>query len=301
MTAPVRLPWAETRKGPLVLVNRDHPLRSPLVPDLVPLAGGWPDQHLDRTAARMLTECIPAAGGAGVIRAGSGGRRPGAGQAGVGFLGGGGGGGGGRPRRRRPGGGGWGARWARVSPGGAGVILPVSGWRSRGEQQAIWDRTLETDGPDFTARYVARPGCSEHETGLAVDLALAADVIDPICPAFPRDGVCGRFRALAADYGFIERYTEEKQPITGIGAEPWHFRYVGVPHARLLTENALCLEEYRAFLQQGDRTVRLPGGRRVTVGWLPCRSAAVRWTPPAACWQVSGDNDGGFITTVWEG
>ena len=55
MTAPVRLPWAETRKGPLVLVNRDHPLRSPLVPDLVPLAGGWPDQHLDRTAARMLT------------------------------------------------------------------------------------------------------------------------------------------------------------------------------------------------------------------------------------------------------
>lgn len=246
MTAPVRLPWAETRKGPLVLVNRDHPLGSPLVPDLVPLAGGWPDQHLDRTAARMLTECIRAAGG-------------------------------------------------------AGVILPVSGWRSRGEQQAIWDRTLETDGPDFTARYVARPGCSEHETGLAVDLALAADVIDPICPAFPRDGVCGRFRALAADYGFIERYTEEKQPITGIGAEPWHFRYVGVPHARLLTENALCLEEYRAFLQQGDRTVRLPGGRRVTVGWLPCRSAAVRWTPPAACWQVSGDNDGGFITTVWEG
>ena len=67
MTAPVRLPWAETRKGPLVLVNRDHPLRSPLVPDLVPLAGGWPDQHLDRTAARMLTECIRAAGGAGVI------------------------------------------------------------------------------------------------------------------------------------------------------------------------------------------------------------------------------------------
>lgn len=246
MTAPVRLPWAETRKGPLVLVNRDHPLRSPLVPDLVPLAGGWPDQHLDRTAARMLTECIRAAGG-------------------------------------------------------AGVILPVSGWRSRGEQQAIWDRTLETDGPDFTTRYVARPGCSEHETGLAVDLALAADVIDPICPAFPRDGVCGRFRALAADYGFIERYTEEKQPITGIGAEPWHFRYVGVPHARLLAENALCLEEYRAFLQQGERTVRLPGGRRVRVGWLPCRSAAVRWTPPAACWQVSGDNDGGFITTVWEG
>lgn len=246
MTAPVRLPWAHTRLGALVLVNRAHPLPGEQVPDLVPLTGGWPDQHLDRTAARLLTACIRAAGG-------------------------------------------------------EGVILPVSGWRSRAEQQAIWNQSLDDNGPTFTAQYVARPGCSEHETGLAVDLALNAEHIDPICPDFPRDGVCGRFRTLAPDYGFIERYTEAKQPLTGIGAEPWHFRYVGVPHARLLVENDLCLEEYTEFLRQGPRTVALPGGRRVTVTWHPCRSAALCWTPPTPCWQVSGDNDGGFITTVWEG
>ena len=56
---------------------------------------------------------------------------------------------------------------------GAGRIVPVSGWRSRKEQQAIWDDTLAKQGEAFTRSYVALPGCSEHETGLAIDLAEA--------------------------------------------------------------------------------------------------------------------------------
>lgn len=237
---------AGSRKGSLILVNRNHPLQGELIPDLVPLTGGWPDQHLDRTAARMLAAAIQAVHG-------------------------------------------------------AGQILPVSGWRSQAEQQAIWDDTLQREGADFTARYVARPGCSEHQTGLAVDLALSADTIDFIRPAFPYDGVCGAFRQVAARYGFIERYTEEKQDKTGIAAEPWHFRYVGVPHARILTDAGLCLEEYPAFLRAAPRVVRLENGCRVQVHYLPWNGTETTCPAPGACWQLSGTNEGGFILTVWEG
>lgn len=64
------------------------------------------------------------------------------------------------------------------SVGGTACIVPVSGWRSHTEQQAIWDDTMEQEGETFTRQYVALPGCSEHETGLAMDMALAAPQID---------------------------------------------------------------------------------------------------------------------------
>ena len=64
----------------------------------------------------------------------------------------------------------------------AGEIVPVSGWRSMREQQEIWDSSLRENGEDFTRKYVALPGCSEHQTGLAIDLALRAEEIDFIRP-----------------------------------------------------------------------------------------------------------------------
>ena len=184
--------------------------------------------------------------------------------------------------------------------GGTGRIVPVSGWRSRAEQQQIWDDTLRTEGETFTRQYVALPGCSEHQTGLAMDLGRAADHIDFIRPDFPDTGVCGAFRRAAADYGFIQRYTREKEALTGIAEEPWHFRYVGAPHARLMAEHDLCLEEYVPFLREGPRTCRLAGGRRARVSWLPCPGERVEVELPEGCCQISGDNVGGFILTVWE-
>lgn len=178
------------------------------------------------------------------------------------------------------------------------AVVPVSGWRARAEQQAIWDDTLAARGAAFTRRFVARPGCSEHETGLAIDLAAKAETIDFICPDLPRDGVYGAFRRAAARYGFIERYRADKQALTGIAAEPWHFRYVGAPHAQLMEQKNLCLEEYIALLADG-RPLRctLPNGRAVTVR----RAAAGQELPPAAGpRQLSGDNAGGVIVTDWE-
>ena len=72
--------------------------------------------------------------------------------------------------------------------GGAREIVPVSGWRSQAEQQAIWEDTLQRRGEAFTRQYVAVPGCSEHQTGLAIDLGRAAREIDFIRPDFPATG-----------------------------------------------------------------------------------------------------------------
>ena len=185
------------------------------------------------------------------------------------------------------------------SVGGAGRIVPVSGWRSREEQQQIWNSSLAENGPEFTRSYVALPGCSEHQTGLAIDLGQAAAHIDFIRPDFPCDGVCGAFRRAAAGYGFIERYQKGREAVTGIACEPWHFRYVGVPHALLIEQNGLALEEYPAFLQAAPRVCALPGGRTAHVRYLPCRGEVTELAAPGGCFQISGDNIAGFIVTEW--
>lgn len=123
-------------------------------------------------------------------------------------------------------------------------IIPVSGYRSRREQTDIYESALMEYGLEFTEKYVALPGCSEHQTGLAVDLARNQKDIDFLCPEFPYHGICAKFRKLAPKYGFIERYPKGKEAITGIAHEPWHFRYVGCPHAEIITAKNLTLEEY---------------------------------------------------------
>lgn len=128
--------------------------------------------------------------------------------------------------------------------GNRGEIIPVSGFRTQAEQQKIWDDTLLERGEEFTRKFVAYPGCSEHQTGLAIDLGANLPEIDFICPEFPDTGLFGKFREKAADFGFIERYPKGKEAVTGIGAEPWHFRYVGVPHAAVMKAGGLVLEEY---------------------------------------------------------
>lgn len=184
--------------------------------------------------------------------------------------------------------------------GAAGEIVPVSGWRSEAEQREIWDGSMRESGEEFTRKYVALPGCSEHQTGLAIDLALRADNIDFIRPEFPYNGVCGRFRALAADYGFVERYQSGKEGVTGIAAEPWHFRYVGRPHARIMCEMGLCLEEYVEYLRAYPYPERLLEVRgevyEAEVGFAGARDALGL---PDAPYQVSGNNVDGYIYTLW--
>ena len=114
-------------------------------------------------------------------------------------------------------------------------IVPVSGYRTMEEQKQIFSDSLRENGEEFTYQYVAVPGCSEHQTGLAIDLGEKREEIDFIRPDFPYTGICQTFRELAPQYGFVERYPKGKEEVTGIAWEPWHFRYVGAPHAALMT------------------------------------------------------------------
>ena len=129
-------------------------------------------------------------------------------------------------------------------------IVAVSGFRSLQEQTDLYQTSLKENGELYTKRFVALPNASEHQSGLAIDLALNSDNIDFICPSFPYYGICQAFRDIAMRFGFIERYMEEKKLITKIAKEEWHFRYVGIPHAEIMKERQLCLEEYIEWIKQ---------------------------------------------------
>ena len=188
---------------------------------------------------------------------------------------------------------------------GWGQISAVSGWRSMQEQENIYAQSLKENGSEFTQKYVALPGHSEHQTGLAIDLALTSDNIDFIRPDFPYTGICQTCRELASQYGFIERYPQKKESITGIAHEPWHFRYIGVPHAEIMKKNDLCMEEYIPFIKQfayGEQKYNFTVAQKnFSVSYLPASESDVVCIEIAEAvpYTVSGNNIDGYIITEW--
>lgn len=118
-----------------------------------------------------------------------------------------------------------------------------SGYRTSAEQEQILAERIagyeaegygEADARDLALEWVARPGCSEHELGLAVDVN-------------DEEGDGGLYDWLADhahEYGFIQRYPPNKTDVTGIAHEPWHYRYVGVQAATEMHGRGIVLEEY---------------------------------------------------------
>lgn len=183
-------------------------------------------------------------------------------------------------------------------------IIPVSGYRSRKEQERIYADSLSENGSEFTKQYVALPDRSEHQTGLAIDLGKNENEIDFIRPDFPYTGIYGDFRKNAAKYGFVERYGENKVAITGIAHEPWHFRYVGYPHAQIMQKEGMCLEEYirftKDFSYEGKHLRIKEQGNDTEAFYVSADSDATSIElPESDCFQVSGNNVDGFIVTIW--
>lgn len=183
-------------------------------------------------------------------------------------------------------------------------IVPVSGYRTLSEQEQIWEDSLDENGMDFTRKYVALPNHSEHQTGLAIDLGLKSENIDFIRPDFPYEGVCNDFRKKAAGYGFVERYQKEKEHITGIAHEPWHFRYVGYPHSVIMGRYEMCLEEYieklREYPYEGKHFCYWHNGHEMEICFVPMESEEkIINLADNAIYQISGNNVDGFIITMW--
>ena len=101
-----------------------------------------------------------------------------------------------------------------------------------------------TEAEEQAAQWVARPGTSEHQMGLAVDIVdMSYQLLDE---AQEETAVQKWLMAHCAEYGFILRYPTEKSALTGVNYEPWHYRYVGQEAAQEIMEQGICLEEYLA-------------------------------------------------------
>ena len=126
-------------------------------------------------------------------------------------------------------------------------LLLDSAHREIFEQEYIWNKFEEEFGLEYTKRYVAVPGYSEHHTGLAIDVCFIYDghIISENPELAESKGVFEVIHKNLADFGFILRYPQGKEEVTGYGYEPWHLRYVGsVEIAKYIYANNLTLEEY---------------------------------------------------------
>lgn len=100
----------------------------------------------------------------------------------------------------------------------------------------------EDEAKVAAATMVAMPGTSEHQTGLAIDLATTGDT--ELSEGFENTNAGKFIKEKGYQYGFIIRYPKNKQKSTGVIYEPWHIRYVGTPYAEFLTKEKLTLEEF---------------------------------------------------------
>jgi D-alanyl-D-alanine carboxypeptidase len=116
------------------------------------------------------------------------------------------------------------------------------------EQKYLAEGMSEEEADARAATVAARPGTNEHETGLAADIL--ADGYLTKDTGFADTEAYAWLSAYAADYGFILRYPEQRQSVTGVVYEPWHWRYVGAENARAITASGVSLEEFIALHTQ---------------------------------------------------
>lgn len=122
-------------------------------------------------------------------------------------------------------------------------IRVVSGYRTVEYQQGLYNRYLASDSKENVDRYSARPGYSEHHTGYAIDLFGSQDGLRNFVNTPEYTWV----KENCYKYGFIIRYTEENEAVTGYESEPWHLRYIGVEAATdMHCKNVGSFEEYKA-------------------------------------------------------
>jgi LAS superfamily LD-carboxypeptidase LdcB len=122
------------------------------------------------------------------------------------------------------------AMFAAAQRDGLDGFIITRGYRTRDEQQALYNST--TDGT------AARPGESEHETGLAFDVDAMGNEHFELTPQY------AWLSTHCAEYGFIIRYPQGAGGLTGFPYEPWHYRYVGKEHATIIMSRGLTLEQY---------------------------------------------------------
>ena len=127
-------------------------------------------------------------------------------------------------------------------------LLARSGYRAYKTQVMLYDANVREHGEEYASRFSAKPGTSEHQTGLAMDIS--SPVVNYQLEQEFGKTAEGRWTAENAHrFGFIIRYPEGKEDLTGYSYEPWHLRYVGKALADEIYKKNLTLEEYYSKLQ----------------------------------------------------
>ncbi|MER1985151.1 MAG: M15 family metallopeptidase [Solibacillus sp.] len=154
-----------------------------------------------------------------------------------------------------------------------------SAYRSGKLQQQLYEKS--------GAGFALPSGYSEHQSGLALDIGSTQGTMD--------NTVEGDWLAQNAhEYGFILRYPEHKTAITRISFEPWHFRYVGLPHSVMMQKKDFVLEEYLQFLQQEEYYEMKVDEIAYVVQYAQGTTAKV---PDTQSLRISGNNKDGYVIT----
>ncbi len=183
---------------------------------------------------------------------------------------------------------------------GISDVVIISGFRTQEKQQQLYDDDLAKTGKDYS-ELVAKPGYSEHQTGFAVDLTTST--------TWDYDGQ-GDYKWIDENcwkYGFILRYPENKTDVTQIRYEPWHYRYVGRPHAYYMYMNKICMEEYieklRSYPYDGEHLVFTDDmGEKYEIYFVKSddgNETTFVPVPVNASYSISGNNVDGFIVTLY--
>lgn len=188
-------------------------------------------------------------------------------------------------------------------------VMARSGYRTVEYQQELYEDDLASSGAN-SSTLVAMPGYSEHHTGLVVDFTTYNSQTDSY-REFDGTGDFAWIMENCHRYGFINRYPEGKEKLTLIDNEPWHFRYVGIPHASIMKDYDFCLEEYIDFIKNytidsGFLLKDTDDGARYIVYYVPLSSGETtavyhpkkHGSDEFYPYSISGNNVDGFIVTV---
>lgn len=148
-------------------------------------------------------------------------------------------------------------------------LVLISGYRSYTYQEKLFNKKVHffkeqglsnREAKKEATRIVARPGHSEHQLGLAIDVTVQSMSLleDPLITGFENTNTSRWLIKYSYLEGFILRYPKDKMAVTHITYEPWHYRYVGIEAATFMQHHHLCLEEY-VSMQKANRLNNLGG------------------------------------------
>lgn len=160
----------------------------------------------------------------------------------------------------------------------------TSGFRDFEEQSILYR--------EMGSSYALPAGYSEHNLGLSLDVGSTQMKM--------ADAPEGKWvEENAWKYGFILRYPKDKTDITGIQYEPWHIRYVGLPHSAIMKEKNFSLEEYLDFLKEQKSILTTIHSEKYEISYYPIIKDTTIQVPTNLHWEISGNNMDGVIVTVF--